>query len=252
MSEQTLLERTETGTAETFNPMGLRLDADEVVSLLVQTLREHPLIEAAFRRLRTELPRDLRYHTTEHSEDVFDAVIRLAIRDRLSEHDTLLLAVAAAHHDLGFIVQRPANEVIGASWAREAMTCAGFDEEDIQDVETAIWDTQLKMNPETKAFEQQVHGRLSPWLLDADLSNFGSTDFFKKTVLVYEEMSGRTARSVADLNDDEGRKYLASTLSLMLHHNWHSSAARRLFSAQKQRNVEILGGLLHVPEKEAC
>jgi len=252
MSERIATETAEIRDIETNAGLHIHPTIDESFSLLIEALRKHPLVEEAFTRIRAELPGDLIYHTEDHTKDVFDNVIRLALRDRLSEHDITLLAIASAWHYVGFIARRAGNEVVAAEWVRKAMLREGYDEEDIRDVTAAILDTQLKMNAADGVLEQQVHGRLSPWLLDSDLANFGSPDFFEKTVLVYNETSGWRADSVADLVDEEGLKYLSSTMSLMLHHSWHTTAARDLFTRRKEKNLNILAAILRETPQLAC
>ena len=153
------------------------LDRAEVV---VEILREHIVVYEALKRLSKELPPDLAYHNLQHTNDVLHQTVALAVRDGLNQDDIVLLVIAAAWHDTGFIRQREKNEAIAAAWAREAMERrGGFTPDEIRDVETAILDTQIKYDVDRKILYQNCTGRLSPWLLDGDLVNFGSKEVIK-------------------------------------------------------------------------
>jgi len=49
----------------------------------------------------------LYYHSPEHTKNVLRQSIELAQEDELASRDQLLLAIAAAFHDAGFLEQRP-------------------------------------------------------------------------------------------------------------------------------------------------
>ena len=63
----------------------------------------------------------------------------------IDDRDALLLAIAAAFHDAGFLKQLPKNEPIGANIAVEAMAKSGrFSLEERELVEQMILDTRFK------------------------------------------------------------------------------------------------------------
>ncbi len=166
------------------------------------------------------------------------------LRDGLSERDITLIAIAAAWHDTGFIMQRTRNEPIGAAFARDAMTrFSGFTESEINDVKVAILDTQVVFKPELKTLTQERTGRLSPWLLDADLANFGQANLMHKSCLVYAEIANRPITSAADFADEAGKSYIATTVRMLAAHEWRTDAARTELSAQKVKNRALLGQL---------
>lgn len=187
-----------------------------------------PLVAKIFDRLQLELPPYLRYHTFEHTLDVFHETLLFAVLDNRSMRDMELLAIAAAYHDAGFIAQTNLNEIVGARWARGAMKEAqSYSEDEVQIVGAAIEDTQLKVKDGRLA--QFPTTPLSPYLLDADLSNLGRVDFFAKADLVRAEMQ------IA-----ESRENLKKIEFLLLSHQWYSLPAQRLRSKQKRVNLELL------------
>jgi hypothetical protein len=151
--------------------------------------------------------------------------MELAQADALESRDVLLLAIAAAFHDAGFLEQRPKNEPIGAQMAVQAMSDSGRFSQLEQDlVGQMILDTQLVMEGPA----QISNSRLSPWLLDADLANLGREDFWDQTNLLAKE-----------LGIDSGNM-LPMTRALMERHDWQSPAGKRLFAAKKALNFVAL------------
>ena len=191
----------------------------------LQQYIQQPLISNMLSRMDLELDKSLTYHCYAHTLDVMKQALALAEIDDLSEHERLLLMIAAAFHDAGFLLQRPKNEPIGAEMAREAMLASNeFSVEEQEIVWQMIMDTQL--NAEGPAQTARTH--LSPWLLDADLANLGRDDFWHQTTLLSEEMRIPV------------EEMLPLTRTLMSRHGWLSPAGQLLFSEKKQENLDSL------------
>ena len=191
----------------------------------LQQYIQQPLISNMLSRMDSELDKSLTYHCYAHTLDVMKQALALAEIDDLSEHERLLLMIAAAFHDAGFLLQRPKNEPIGAEMAKEAMLASNeFSVEEQEMVWQMIMDTQL--NAEGPAQTARTH--LSPWLLDADLANLGRDDFWHQTTLLSEEMQIPV------------EEMLPLTRTLMSRHGWLSPAGQLLFSEKKQENLDSL------------
>ena len=191
----------------------------------LQQYIKQPLISNMLAKMDSELDKSLTYHCYAHTLDVMKQALALAEIDDLTEQERLLLMIAAAFHDAGFLLQRPKNEPIGAEMAREAMLASNeFSVEEQEMVWQMIMDTQL--NAEGPAQTARTH--LSPWLLDADLANLGRDDFWHKTALLSEEMQIPI------------EKILPFTQTLMARHGWLSPAGQLLFSEKKQQNLDFL------------
>ena len=202
---------------------------------LLDKLSQNPAIRAALALLEN-LPTDLRYHTIDHTYDVLTDAVTFALLDGLSDRDIELVAIAAAFHDTGFVKQRSMNEPIGAQYAREEMQLHKYTEEEILLVEGMVLDTQLKRTPD--GFLKQIPTtRLSAYVLDADLANFGKTTFFAQSVLVLEEMLNR---GIKDISSIELRNYLMNTDRLVSRHQWYTHSAKLLFERQKMVNADRL------------
>ena len=188
-------------------------------------IETEPLVMGTVSKLYSDLDPTLYYHCPEHTVDVLKQALRLAHSDNLGERDILLLAIAAAFHDAGFLEQRPKNEPIGARMASEAMKATKrFTIEERNLVNQMILDTQLVMDGPA----QIANSRLSPWLLDADLANLGRVDFWEQTKRLSRELS-------IDMET-----MLPMTRNLMERHNWQSPAGARAFATQKENNLAAL------------
>jgi len=187
-----------------------------------------PLVQEALRRLREGLPPSLLYHSARHTEDVLEQVLLFALTDGLTLRECELLAIAAAYHDIGFLVRVSENEVLGAATAEEAMLKeGGFSSGELAEVKTAILDTQVRI---TAGGPRQVStSKLSNYLLDADVSNLGRDDFFDKAELVRKE-NGVTDQAT----------FLKGLRVFLDAHRWYSPAGQRLRAQGKRKNVKLL------------
>jgi hypothetical protein len=197
---------------------------------LVETiaqLRALPAVSQALALLRSQLPTHLQYHSYQHTEDVLEEVIKLALLDSLSERDTELLAVAAAWHDVGFIYANSANEPLAAKEMRRAVSAFGrYSDSEIATIEQMILDTALVADGTT--LKQHATIPLSRYLLDADLANFGRDDFFEKSELQRKE------------SGEQLELFRKKTFLLVQNHSWLTKAAHTLWQEKKEQNLQAL------------
>lgn len=188
---------------------------------------EHPVVAEALKRLENGLSPTLTYHSVEHTRDVLREVVTLASEDALSERDVELLAIAAAWHDVGFLYARAANEPLAAQALSTFLTKDDrYVANEIELLRSMILDTALVKDSGVPM--QVATTRLSPYLLDADLANFGRPDFLEKCELQRLE-----------INSDKA-PFLLETLLLITKHSWLTPAAQRKWSASKLKNIERL------------
>ena len=192
-----------------------------------QQVRRIPCVAAILKRLREELPSDLTYHNYHHTDEVISEAALFAAHDQLSEREYLLLGIAAAFHDSGFLRSSVDNEVIGARIARTALEQAsGYSESDIRLVERMILDTRMLKT--VSGSRQVATTDLSRYLLDADLGNLGRDDYAEKVEQLRRELRH-------DLDAFERRAF-----RLLLNHRWHSPAAETLRSHGQAQNIVSL------------
>ena len=195
------------------------------VEARTKELTAHPLVRGILDRLRRELASDLYYHSAAHSEDVVREAILLGVTDQLSERELLLLAIAAAYHDAGFLVRREENELLAADMAVQAMRQhGGFTEAECQQVFSMIEDTIVRVV--ANGLAEVPRSKLAGYLLDADLSNLGRPDFDERRALIDRELIASGKLPSVDV-----------AAQLFRAHRWHTPAGRALRDAQKQKNI---------------
>lgn len=186
-------------------------------------------VDYALRRLRAELSPTLYYHTAEHTAaDVLPAVVRLARLSKVAEHDTHLLEIAAAFHDIGQIVTDLGHEQIGVDIVSEVLPRYGFSAADIARVAGMILATRLPQSPQNE--EQAL-------LADADLDSLGREDFLATSTALWQE---RTASGLII----PWQTWLESQLRFLQMHRYFTSAAQTLRQDGKLQNIERLEQLI--------
>ena len=194
----------------------------------VQALKGLPIVVEILDQLKRGLPESLIYHTVAHTEGVFDEALCLASGEGLTSRQFELLAIAAAYHDSGFLSQRLDNERIGAEYAEKAMRRhGGYSPAEIELVTQAILDTKVNYGPSGPV--QLANTEISGCLLDADIANFGGSDFFEKNKIYMTE-----------LERIDRHKFLEETLTLLLRHDWQTKTARRLRQEMKIKNIALI------------
>lgn len=203
----------------------------EAAQAKLAELEQIPIVTEILERLSVGLPSELTFHSYLHIQDVLREAVIFAVHDYRSERELELLAIAAAYHDSGFLEDQEDHEAIGAQMAEEAMRRSGeYAEDEISLVRTMILDTRLITTP--TGLKQKARTRLSEYLLDADLSNFGRGDFFERLDAHYLEVGA------------EREEELETTLDLMTNHDWCTSAARALRQKKKEENIAELTELI--------
>jgi uncharacterized protein len=186
-------------------------------------------IRYALDRLRAELPPSLTYHNLWHTqEDVMPAVQRLAEACGLDKDQQLLLAVAAAFHDLGFICQYGDHEQAGVHLAAAMLPQFGFGQEAITTIAGLILATRLASQPESL---------LQAVLADADLDVLGRDDFLARSQALWQEVSTHLDCLPRPVWLQEQRAFLQA-------HRYYTAAARSLRDAGKQRNIQLLDAVI--------
>ncbi len=207
------------------------MDKGSKVEEIVSYLKTQNVVTSILDQLRSELPDNLKFHSYEHTEDVIHESILFAVEDELDARSCDLIGIAAAYHDSGFLVKDQGHEQISARFARTALELdSSFLPETVDLVEKMILDTKLQ---EGKSGLHQIPTtKLSRYLLDGDLSNFGRTDFFDRAELRMAEIN---------LPPDQ---FYKKTLNLMESHSWHTESAKRLRQEQKEINIQELRKLV--------
>ena len=199
------------------------------------------LVDEYIRELfRDELPVGIKYHDADHTLHPAKGVVavanKIAISEKISEHDRELLIAAAYFHDTGYIREFDKNEPIAARMAGRILKLIGYKPSEIKKIQKMILSTDLDREPKT---------HLEKILCDADLDNLGREDFLYLDGRLRE---GRRARGV-DVSDDV--KWYRGTLKLMENHQYYTHSQKALREKAKQKNIQrLLNKLERIENKE--
>lgn len=182
-------------------------------------------IDHARKRLDTELPAYLHYHNVHHTfGEVMPAAMKFAGHLKIAEMDIRLLRVAAAFHDIGWIVRGMGHEAIGVEICQKVLPGYGFSKDQLDMIAGMIMATRLPQAPQNTVEEI---------LADADMRTLGSADFWPRNNDLRYEMEALSS-PVPD------RAWYESQLEFLLDHRYHTTVARRLLGPTKQHYIDQL------------
>ena len=137
------------------------------------------LEEYAFKFLTKKLAKNLFYHGPHHTEDVLNAVEKIAFNEKVSPEEFILIRAAVLFHDFGYIDKYLDNETIGADYAREILPKYGFSTSQIIKICDLIISTKVPQKP---------NNHLERIICDADLDYLGRKDFLSISSNFYREL----------------------------------------------------------------
>ena len=182
-----------------------------------------------FSRMKSELPQDLFYHKTEHSQDVLQAVERIAEAEKINDHDTSLLQTAAILHDSGFLVKYKDNEPSGCNIAKQILCEYGYECDDIQKICSMIMATAIPQSPKN---------HLEEILCDADLDYLGRGDFYA----ISDELRKELQVHGREFLDPEWLKF---EIDFLEKHQYFTKTSKKLRNPQKQKYISELKRKCH-------
>jgi len=152
------------------------------------------------------------------------ASMRLASHLKIAENEIRLLRVAAAFHDIGWIVEGMGHEAIGVEICQETLPGFGFSDNQLEVIAGMIMATRLPQSP---------HNILEEILADADMQTLGSDDFWSRNSDLRYEME-----ALSSIVPD--RAWYESQLEFLVEHRYHTAIARKLFGPTKKHYIEQL------------
>ena len=187
-------------------------------------------VQYALSRLERELAPELTYHNLWHTaEDVLPAARRLAALSGIEAADARLLEVAAAYHDIGFVLQRQEHERAGAEIVAQVLPGFGFSAEQVATVQGIILATRMPHSPRTQ---------LEAILADADLDALGREDAPERSQALRTEM----AAYGTPLREVEWQRF---QLQFLQEHHYFTAAARSLRAEGKRRYIATIESQLN-------
>ncbi|MCB0330626.1 MAG: HD domain-containing protein [Bdellovibrionales bacterium] len=197
----------------------------------LERVLEFPSVHRALSFLSTPPITHYSYHNESHTLDVMRESILFASVDGLPEEEMEVLAIAAAWHDVGFTKSPIDHEKTGAAMFKSHFERERFPEVEGEHVETImqmILDTKVQIIAHGAGAQQFARTHLSRYLLDADLSNLGRTDFFD----CFERLMNESSATRFDFH--------VAALGLMSRHRWNTDVAERMRLEQEMRNAQEL------------
>lgn len=149
------------------------------------------------------------------------AAMLLAEMSGLNAEETNLLEIAAAFHDIGFLVRRQEHELISVDFTAQVLPGFGFTSDEISTIQRLIMATRLP---------NQVHTSLEGIMVDADLDTLGKNNFFIRSNDLRNELFAY------DIKFTDEQWYIAQ-LKFLEEHKYFSRAAQTLRDAGKQKNI---------------
>ncbi len=180
-------------------------------------------------RLARELDPTLYYHSIHHTQDVYEAAVRIAGMESITGNELCHLHTAALFHDAGMLVGYENHEEVSAALAREVLPSFRYSEKDIAVVTGLINVTRLPQNAKTK---------LEEIICDADLDYLGREDFFIHSfqLRLEWELHGVIKTTLAE--------WLAVQVRFLSGHSYYTKSAIALRNELKQKNLNEIQALL--------
>lgn len=185
-------------------------------------MKELPECKLIIDKLINELPGHLRYHTIEHTLDVYDSATFIAKKEGIGPDDLKILQVAAIYHDAGYLIQNHNHEQRSCDIARKYLPQYNYPAAVIEQICDMIMATKIPQNPQT---------HLEEILCDADLDYLGRNDFFTIGEKLYEEMVNN-----AMINKPE--EWNAIQEKFLQQHHYFTKTAIELRTAEKEKNLK--------------
>ena len=132
------------------------------------------------KKLKTELPTHLFYHSVGHINDVYSAAETLAEGENVTGVNLKLLLTAVLFHDSGFTVQQKDHEEISCQLAHKYLPDFGYTAPQIEVICGMIMATKVPQRPQN---------HLEMIICDADLDYLGRDDFYVIGNKLYTELN---------------------------------------------------------------
>ena len=171
-----------------------------------------------------ELNPHLTYHSKEHTIDVIEQSVRIALSEGIDDDALLLLKFAALFHDSGFLQTYAEHEKKGCELFLKKAADWDFTVDEKKIVEGLIMATKIPQTP---------HTHLQQIICDADLDYLGRADFLTIGDTLRREFLHY--KIVANNEDWENLQ-----LKFLKNHQYHTKASQHLREPVKQKNYKGL------------
>ncbi len=242
--------------------------------LTYDELIKMPEVIEAFEIIK-KLPENFTYHNLKHTNDVMREAVSFAVANNENDVVIKLQAIAAAWHDTGFSVDPKNHEQESVNLFKNSDTYKNLSDDDRAEIVNTILGTRISFMTPTEILEEKIKnekdlrkrgvfdeelsdlklkiskekiteikepalvktGGKYNYVLDADVSNFGRSDFSYIFDRLFEEnhfkeVSKKRAENpdasiqVCDVLPAEYIKSLDFVLKLINNHSWKTESAK--------------------------
>ncbi|NII82227.1 MULTISPECIES: HD domain-containing protein [unclassified Pedobacter] len=175
--------------------------------------------------LENELPGHMYFHNFEHTLLVVEGVKIIGVHSAVSEHEMLVLTLAAYLHDIGYTRQYIGHEAISAEMAGTFLNTNGLSSLDVEQVKNCILATK---------YPQLPHNNLEKIICDADFYHFALpayTDFAVRLKREWEENINLAYSH---------REWDAINIKMLIGHQYFTDYGKQFLQKKKDRNIEKL------------
>lgn len=168
-------------------------------------------------RLENELEFSLYYHGLHHTIDVYEATIRLANIEGITENDLIIVKTAALYHDAGFLYQYEHNEDIAVKLAKTVLPEFDYESEQISTIGKIIMATKVNVTPQTL---------LEKIVCDADYDYLGRNDVKQVANTLYKELNEHDYNFTTT-------EWIKKQIQFLEKHQYYSNSAYKLRNEKK-------------------
>lgn len=188
----------------------------------------YKLRKKALDLLDTQLPKNLFYHSIEHTKNVLKICNTYLRREKIKGKRAKLLRIGALTHDIGYIKSNENHEQTGTLIVKDMMQTLGFPKNDIRIVQELIMATKIPQSPKNE---------LERILCDSDLDYLGRSDFYKISNKLYKELKINSLVQT----DLEWNKL---QIRFLEQHTYHTKFALKNRNPLKQKRIAELQKLV--------
>jgi predicted metal-dependent HD superfamily phosphohydrolase len=168
---------------------------------------------------------DYVFHDLQHTINVVNASLEIAIGMNLPNEDMEMLQIAAWFHDTGYDQGPEDHEDRSAQYAADYLKKINYPQEKIDKIIECIHATRLPQNPKTT---------LAQILCDADMSHLGKKIYWSRCGRLREEMSQTRREFMSE------EAWLDFEIDFLQKHQFHTDVARILYDQRKDKNIRQL------------
>lgn len=179
--------------------------------------------------LANEIPKELKYHSYVHTEDVVNAALEIGEHSGLADKDLEVLELAAWFHDLGYVSTVENHEDKSVDMAQRFLMEEGYAQEKIDMVKKCILATKMPQNPNDPLCEV---------ICDADLLHLSTEKYFQYAKLLRKEME--YIRGI-DIPESD---WIEMNTSFFKGHHYFTDYVKERYTPSKLENLKKLESMI--------